>query len=265
MTDPIDPERAVIESREGAVAVLRLNNPAQLNALTLPMIGALRRAVQRAIDDPQVRALLLTGEGRGFCAGAQLGGEVFASGAAIADEMRAELSPLILALREGPKPVVCAVNGAAAGAGVGIALAGDVVIAARSARFLLSFGRLGAALDGGTSVLVQRLAGAARAQGMALLARPVDAETAERWGLIWSVVDDAALAEEAMATAQALAAGPPLSLATIKRQLREGWTADLADALDAEAGEQAILFQTEDLREGAAAFVERRAAVFHGR
>ncbi|WP_339952080.1 enoyl-CoA hydratase-related protein, partial [uncultured Albimonas sp.] len=257
MTDAPTPEEAVIESREGAVAVLRLNNPAQLNALTLPMIGALKRAVERALADPEVRAILLTGEGRGFCAGAQLGGEVFASGASIAEGMRAELSPLILALREGPKPVVCAVNGPAAGAGVGIALAGDVVIAARSAKFLLSFGRLGAALDGGTSALVQRLAGAAKARGMAMLARPIAAEEAERWGMIWSVVDDEALAEEAMAAARALASGPPLSLATIKRQLREGWTADLARTLDAEAGEQAILFQTEDLREGAAAFVER--------
>ena len=265
MKDAETPQDVVLESREGAVAVLRLNNPAQLNALTLPMIGALKRAVERAIADPQVRAILLTGEGRGFCAGAQLGGEVFASGAGIADGMRAEVSPLILALAEGPKPVVCAVNGPAAGAGVGIALAGDVVIAARSTKFLLSFGRLGAALDGGTSVLVQRLAGAARAKGMALLARPVSAEEAERWGMIWSVVEDEALAAEAMAAAQALAAGPPLSLATIKRQLREGWTAELSAALDAEAGEQAILFETEDLREGAAAFVERRAAVFRGR
>ena len=100
---------------------------------------------------------------------------------------------------------------------------------------------------------------------MALLARPIPAEEAERWGMIWAAVDDEALPAEAMAAARALAEGPPLSLATIKRQLREGWTADLADALDAEAGEQATLFQTEDLREGAAAFVERRPAVFKGR
>jgi enoyl-CoA hydratase/carnithine racemase len=163
------------------------------------------------------------------------------------------------------KPIVVAVNGPAAGAGVGLALAGDIVIAARSARFILSFVRLGAALDGGTSLFVQAAIGAPRAKAMAMLGESVDASTAERWGLIWKMVDDQDLLREARTLAMRLAEGPPISLALIKRQLETARVASVDDALDAEARAQGRAFQTHDLQEGAAAFREKRPPRFAGR
>jgi enoyl-CoA hydratase/carnithine racemase len=160
---------------------------------------------------------------------------------------------------------VVAVNGAAAGAGVGIALAGDIVIAARSARFILSFVRLGAALDGGTSLFLQRSIGVARARALALLGEPLSAETAEQWGLIWKTVDDGELLDAALGVAQKLAAGPPISIGLIKSQMEAAWNSPLAATLDGEAATQARAFVTEDLREGAAAFVQKRAPNFAGR
>ena len=179
--------------------------------------------------------------------------------------MRGSINPLIASMRSSPKPIVVAVNGAAAGAGVGLALAGDIVIAARSARFILSFARLGAALDAGTSLLVQRAIGASRARALALFGDALDAETAERWGLVWKCVDDVALMAEALAAAKRLADGPPISLGLIKGLLEAAWNDDVAAALDAEADGQAKAFVTEDLREGASAFVEKRSPKFHGR
>ena len=168
-------------------------------------------------------------------------------------------------MRASRKPVVTAVNGPAAGAGVGVALAGDMVFAARSARFILSFVRLGASLDGGTSLFLQRAIGVARARVLALTGEPLSGERAAEWGLVWKCVDDDALMEEAMAAAQKLAAGPPLAMAAIKAQLEAAWTDDLAAMLEREAVDQAEAFKTQDLREGAAAFVEKRAPRFAGR
>ncbi len=171
---------------------------------------------------------------------------------------------MIEKLRGSAKPIVVAVNGPAAGAGVGIALAGDIVIAARSARFVLSFVRLGAALDAGTSLLLQRSIGVARARALALLGQPLDAEKAEQWGLIWKMVEDADLLNRALGVAQALADGPPVSIGLIKRQIDTAWNASLASTLDDEASSQSRAFATADLREGAAAFVEKRPARFTG-
>ena len=146
----------VLTERRGSVAILTLNNPAQYNALAGSLLSELSRALDVAIADSAVRAILLTGAGKGFCAGAQLGGgNTFEAGEQIGDHMRASINPVIEKMRGSPTPIVVAVNGPAAGAGVGIALAGDIVIAARSARFVLSFVRLGAALDAGTSLLLQ--------------------------------------------------------------------------------------------------------------
>ena len=259
------PEPWVIETREGGVAVLTLNNPGQMNALAFELMTALQDAFRRAEADPQVRAILITGAGRGFCAGAQFGGPTFGQGAAIGERIRTGINPLIAAMNASAKPVVTAVNGPAAGAGVGLALAGDITVAGRSALFLLSFARLGAALDGGTSWAVQRAVGSARARGLALLAHRLDGQAAADWGLIWKCVEDAALMDEAMAIARQLADGPPVSLGLIKGQIEGARVSSLAEALEAEAEAQAAAFVTEDLREGAAAFVEKRAPVFRGR
>ena len=255
----------IIEEQNGGVRIVTLNNPERYNALGGTLMPDLAGALTRANADPAVRAILLTGKGKGFCAGAQFGGDTFAKGAAIGDWMRASINPLIASMRASPKPIVTAINGAAAGAGVGLALAGDIVIAARSARFILSFAKLGAALDAGTSLLVQRAIGAPRARALAMFGDALDGETAERWGLVWKCVDDDALMAEALKAAQRLANGPPISLGLVKAQLEAAWSADIAAALDVEADSQAKAFTTEDLREGAAAFVEKRAAVFRGR
>lgn len=256
---------AVLLEHRGPVAILTLNNPGQYNALHQELMVTLDRTLDRVLSDGSTRAIVLTGAGKGFCSGAQFGGSTFDAGEGIADDMRRALNPFIEKMRSSPVPIVVAVNGAAAGAGVGIALAGDVVIAARSARFLLSFVRLGAALDAGTSFFLQRSIGAARTRALALFGKPLTAEMAENWGLIWKVVDDRDLMTEALAAAQELAAGPPIGIGLIKQQIEAAWSGNLATVLDSEAATQARAFVTLDLREGAAAFVEKRAPSFRGR
>ncbi len=255
----------VLSERRGSIAILTLNNPERYNALGGSLLNDLNLALDEVLDEPRARAVLLTGAGKGFCSGAQFGGDTFGAGEGIADRMRGSINPVIEKIRNLPIPVVVAVNGAAAGAGVGIALAGDIVIAARSARFILSFVRLGAALDGGTSLFLQRSIGVARARALALLGEPLAADTAAQWGLIWQAVEDADLLNEAVAVAQKLADGPPVSLGLIKGQIESAWNTSLASTLDDEASSQARAFVTEDLREGAAAFVQKRAARFTGR
>lgn len=255
----------ILTKREGAVEIITLNNPAQYNALASDVLIELKDALDQAIAHPQTRAILLTGAGKGFCSGAQFGGDTFSRGASIGEKMRQQINPIIERLHCSPKPVVIAVNGPAAGAGVGIALAGDIVFAARSARFILSFVRLGAALDGGTSLFLQRSIGAARARALALTGEPLSAELAAEWGLVWKCVDDAELFGESLAAAQRLAEGPPLAIGMIKQQLDEAWTDDLAMSLDKEASAQTRAFVTDDLREGAKAFVEKRAPKFAGK
>ncbi len=251
--------------RRGAIAVLTLDNPEKYNALGGSMLADLTAAFAKAEADDAVRAVLLTGAGKGFCGGAQLGTATFEAGGEVGDWMRASINPLIESVRASRLPVVVAVNGPAAGAGVGLALMGDVVVAARSAKFVLSFVKLGAALDGGTTAFLQRAIGAPRTRALALLGEPLTAETAAASGLIWKVVDDEALMGEAFALAERLAEGPPVAIRLIKAQLEAAWSRDLAEALDAEASAQSTAFATEDLREGAAAFVEKRKPRFTGR
>jgi len=176
----------VLSERRGSIAILTLNNPERYNALGGSLLDDLNAALDEVLCEPRARAVVLTGAGKGFCSGAQFGGDTFGAGEGIAERMRGSINPVIEKIRNLPIPVVVAMNGAAAGAGVGIALAGDIVIAARSARFILSFVRLGAALDGGTSLFLQRSIGAARARALALLGEPLAAETAAQWGLIWN-------------------------------------------------------------------------------
>jgi len=254
----------VISERRGSIAVLTLNNPEKYNALGGDLLSDLTQAFDVAIKEWRVRAIVLTGAGKGFCAGAQFGTDTFEAGERVGDWMRGSINLLIEKMRASPIPIVVAVNGPAAGAGVGIALAGDVVIAARSARFILSFVRLGAALDGGTSAFLQRSIGAARTRALALLGEPLAAETAAQWGLIWKAVDDADLIGEALGIAQTLAEGPPIAIGLIKEQLESAWTSSVPETVDAEASAQSRAFATWDLREGAAAFVEKRPARFLG-
>jgi enoyl-CoA hydratase/carnithine racemase len=251
--------------RRGAVALITLNNPEKYNALGGTMLADLTADFAAAEADSAVRAVLITGAGKGFCGGAQLGTATFAAGSEVGDWMRASINPLIERVRASRLPVVVAVNGPAAGAGVGLALMGDVVVAARSARFVLSFVKLGAALDGGATAFLQRAIGAPRTRALALTGEPLSAETAAEWGLIWKVVDDDALIGEAFALAERLAEGPPVAIRLIKAQLEAASTAALAEALDAEASAQSAAFATADLREGAAAFVEKRKPRFSGR
>jgi enoyl-CoA hydratase/carnithine racemase len=249
----------------GSIAILTLDDPERLNALDWEMLRAIDTTLDRVLATPEVRCIVLTGAGKGFCAGARLDPEVFSSGAGTGDAMRETVSPLIEKMRTASIPIVVAVNGPAAGAGCGIALAGDIVVAARSAKFVLSFVKLGAVLDGGTSMFFQRAIGTTRARALALTGDALPAAIAAEWGLIWKCVDDDRLLDEALAIAEGLAAGPPLALAMIKRQSEDAWAAPLAATLEVEATLQTRAFVSEDLREGATAFVERRKPVFRGR
>jgi len=212
--------------------------------------------------------VLLTGAGRGFCAGQDLGDRVLGEGDTPPDlgaTLERWYNPLVRRIRRLDRPVVCAVNGVAAGAGANIALACDIVLAARSASFIQAFARIGLVPDSGGTWLLPRLVGEARARALALLGEKVDAETAAAWGMIWRVVDDERLLEEARALADRLAAGPTRGFALIKRALLESWTNDLDAQLDLERDLQREAGRTEDYREGVRAFVEKRPPRFRGR
>ena len=258
----------VLVSLDAGVLSLTLNRPEKLNALNPEMHGLLRAALERATDEPEIRALLLTGAGRGFCTGQDLAERDVSAGAAPIDlsvSLGSHYNPLVRRLRALPKPIVCAVNGVAAGAGVNLALACDLVIAARSATFAQAFSRLGLVPDSGGSFFLPRLVGTARAMGLALLAEPLTAERAEQWGLIWKVVDDARLAEEAMAVARALASGPTKGYGLLKKAMYASATNTLDAQLDLERDLQREAGLSEDYREGVTAFKEKRAPRFKGR
>src|SRR3954465_5728568 len=228
----------------------------------------LRAALERATDDPQIRALLLTGAGRGFCTGQDLAERDVSAGAAPIDlsvSLGSHYNPLVRRMRALPKPIVCAVNGVAAGAGANLALACDLVIAARSATFVQSFSRLGLVPDSGGTFFLPRLVGNARAMALALLAEPLTAERAEQWGLIWKVVDDARLADEAFAVARALAAGPTKGYGLLKKAMSASASNTLDAQLDLERDLQREAGVSEDYREGVAAFMAKRKPVFKGK
>lgn len=249
------------------VATLRLNRPKQLNSFNLKMHGEVREALKQVRQNAEVRALLLTGEGRGFCAGQDLDDRNVAPGAEMPDlgeSIEKHYNPLIRQLRDLPMPVICAVNGVAAGAGANIAFACDLVLAARSASFIQAFCKIGLVPDSGGTWTLPRLVGMARAKALAMLGERISAEQAERWGMIWRCVDDEALQDEALELARHLATQPTTGLALIKRALHASAGNTFDQQLDLERDLQRLAGRTEDYREGVGAFKEKRTATFKG-
>jgi 2-(1,2-epoxy-1,2-dihydrophenyl)acetyl-CoA isomerase len=263
MTTPL-----VTYAVDGRVGIVTLNRPDKLNAFTLAMHAELNAGLQAANADPQCRVIVLTGAGRAFSAGqdlAEVGGPTDAATPDAGSRLEKAYNPLVKLITSLEKPVICAVNGIAAGAAANIALACDLVYAARSASFLQAFARIGLIPDAGGTWVLPRLVGAARARGLALLAEPLSAEKAEAWGLIWKVVDDDKLEAEVSAVAVKLAAAPTYALGLAKRALAASSTNSLAQQLDLERDFQRLAGASPDAREGIAAFLEKRAPKYTGR
>jgi 2-(1,2-epoxy-1,2-dihydrophenyl)acetyl-CoA isomerase len=251
-------------SSTDGIARITLNRPDRLNSFTRAMHAELRDALAKLGD---ARVVVVTGAGRAFCAGQDLNDRAVAPGEVVdlGETVEESWNPLIRTLAGLPQPVICRVNGVAAGAGANIALACDLVIAAKSAKFIQSFSALGLIPDSGGSWHLPRLVGQARALGLALTGEPLPAEKAAEWGLIWKTVDDDQLDAEVDAVAAKLASLPPLGLAAIKQIIRTTWSRSLDQELDLQRDEMRRLGFTHDYREGVAAFLEKRPAKFEGR
>jgi 2-(1,2-epoxy-1,2-dihydrophenyl)acetyl-CoA isomerase len=260
----------ILYSVDRQVAVIRFNRPKALNAMTLDLMDELGQAFDRAAEDGEVRAVVLTGEGRGFSSGADL--------AATSDNPPLDLqghldlgyvldryyNPLILKMRALPKPVISAVNGMAAGAGANLALMADLTIASRSAYFLQAFVNVGLIPDAGGTWILPRAIGPQRAMGLTLLGDKLPAEKAKEWGLIWDVVDDEQLMPSALALAQRLAQGPGIAIERIKQAIHAAAENELGKQLDLESDLQRECGRSQDFMEGAMAFVQKRRPVFRG-
>ncbi|MFT3665290.1 enoyl-CoA hydratase-related protein [Piscinibacter sp.] len=267
-----DDAAPLLSRRDGAVLTLTLNRPQALNSFNGALHEALIGALKQAAGDAEVRCVVITGAGRGFCAGQDLSDPAVAPdptpGAApkdIGDLIEARYKPLALAIHRFPVPVIAAVNGVAAGAGANLALNCDIVLAARSASFIQAFAKIGLVPDCGGSWLLPRLVGRAQAMALALLGDKCGAEEAQRIGLIWRCVDDAALAGEAQALAARLAAMPSRALAETRRAFDACDRLDLAGALSLEGEVQRRLGMSHDYLEGVSAFFAKRAPVFKDR
>jgi 2-(1,2-epoxy-1,2-dihydrophenyl)acetyl-CoA isomerase len=251
----------LLVAREGPVLTLTLHRPAKLNSLDAPLLSVLGEALTEARHDRSIRAVVLTGSGRGFSAGADL---TEGSREDVRRRLSLRYTPIIQAMREMEKPVVAAVNGVAAGAGLSMALAADLRIAAESASFLLAFARIGLVPDAGATFFLPRIIGLGRAMELAMLADQIDASEALRIGLVNRVVPDADLAAAAQELADRLAQGA-YSLGLIKRALNQSLTSDLISQLQREEDLQGLAFASADFREGTRAFVEKRPTRFQGR
>ena len=252
---------------EAGIARLTFNRPDKLNSLNTQMHEEVAHALA-SVSESGARVLVLTGAGRAFCAGQDLGERAVAPGSRgtdLGDSIERHYKPLILALDTLPMPVIAAVNGVAAGAGANIALACDLVVAARSANFVQAFSKLGLLPDSGGTWSLPRLVGNARALGLTLLGNKLPAEQAAAWGMIWQCVADAELEPAVDALAQQLAAAPTRGLARTKSAIRGSWRHSLAEQLDIERDAQRELGRTSDYAEGVAAFIQKRSPKFTGR
>lgn len=257
----------ILVELQSGYRILTFNRPDKLNALNDTMLEALRNAIAEAEADETTRALMITGAGRGFCAGQDLGDRLARPGerVVLGATQEAHYNPLVRKLRALPFPVVAAVNGVAAGAGCNIALACDIVIAAKSASFTQSFARIGLVPDSGGTWFLPRLVGDARARGLALIAQALPAEKAANWGLIWQCVEDASLIYEARRICEHFSIAPTQGLALIKRALNASAGNDLNSQLDLERDLQREASLLPDYAEGVRAFMEKRKPHFTGR
>ncbi len=254
-------------TQEKAVAILRLNRPEALNSFTAAMHGEVYEVLSAAAKDPAIRSVLLTGNGRGFCAGQDLNDRSVSPGAQAPDlgeSIEKYYNPLIRLLTSMPKPVICAVNGVAAGAGANIALACDIVIAGRSASFIESFCKLGLIPDSGGTWILPRLVGMARARGLSMLGPKISAEQAETWGMIWQCVDDDKLQSTALGLAEHLATQPTRGFAFAKQALQLSTVNTLDQQLELEKQLMREAGRTADYQEGVRAFLDKRPAVYRG-
>ncbi len=257
----------VLVERRPGYRVVTLNRPDRLNAFNEAMHEALKRALADAEEDDDCRALLLTGAGRAFCSGQDLRDRISKDGktTVLGSSLDTYYNPLVRKLRTLRFPVVAAVNGVAAGAGANIALACDIVLAARSATFVQAFARIGLVPDSGGTWVLPRLVGPARARGLALTAEALPADRAEAWGLIWRMVEDLELMAEAHRLCVHFSEAPTVALALIKRVLDKSWSNDLDTQLELERETQREASLTPDYAEGVRAFLEKRQPAFSGR
>jgi 2-(1,2-epoxy-1,2-dihydrophenyl)acetyl-CoA isomerase len=263
--EPTEPATATLRYEVAdAIATITLDRPEALNALTIPMKTELLAAFRAVARDRGVRAVVLTGAGRAFCAGQDLKERLEPDATPLEVEVRERYNPIIAAMRRLDQPIVGAINGVAAGAGASLAFACDVRIAAEGASFVLAFGRIGLVPDSGATWFLPRLVGPAKAAELALLGESLSAADAERFGLVARVVAADALAGEARAVAARLAGLAPQALAQTKRALQRSWSVDLETALEDEAYRQGIAGATSDHAEGLAAFLEKRPPRFTG-
>lgn len=264
MNDP-----KIVLERDGSLSIVKFNDPEHLNAVDDAMRQQFASTMKHQLEDDGVRAILLTGEGRAFCAGANLKNmfrEQLRGGVPdVGTSLRDFINPTLLHMRESGKPIVAAVNGPAVGVGCGIALSADIVLVGRSGYFLQSFIRLGVVPDGGSSWTIPYLAGHGRATAMMMLGEKIDAETAVNWGLSYRMFEDDELLQAARAMATRLANGPTLAYGKIKKMLRAGMVNTFAQQLEVEAVNQVESFSSSDCLEGIAAFIERRNPAFKGR
>ncbi len=263
----MDDNVLLVEKKEG-YRVLTLNRPEKLNSFNVDLHEALRAALNEVASDEDCRAVLITGSGRGFCAGQDLGDRDFSDSDEDPDlgaTIDAWYNPLVRQIKALDMPVVCAVNGVAAGAGANIALACDVVLAAKSARFIQAFVKIGLVPDSGGTWSLTHLLGEARAKGLALTAMPLMAEQAEQWGMIWKAIDDDDLMAEAQKMMEGFARAPTVSLGLAKKAIHRAATNTFSEQLDLERDLQREAGSSLDYREGVSAFLEKRKPEFTGK
>ncbi len=259
--------KTLLLSLQDGAAILTLNRPDRLNSFTVEMHEEMQDALTVIENDRDIRALLLTGAGRGFCAGQDLNDRAVAPGSKAVDlghSCETYWNPMVARLSDMAIPVICAVNGVAAGAGANVALACDIVMAAKSAKFIQSFANIGLIPDSGGTWVLPRLIGQARAMAITLTGEPVLAEKAENWGMIYKAVDDDSLMDTALSLTKKLAAGPTLGLAETKKRIRQSAQNTLTEELDLERDAMRKLGYSSDYAEGVAAFMEKRKPVFTG-